>query len=643
MVLKITVSTGTKIGICSVLVGVAAGYGAIVFRYLIYWFSILFFEGTAGPLAWMGEYRIMALPALGALCVGLLTWFGARESKGHGVPVVLEAVATKGGRIRPRVSVITSLASSICIGSGGSAGREGPIVQIGAAVGSTVGQVLKMPANVTRTLVAAGAAAGISGTFNAPIAGVFFGLEVILRRFTQRTFGSLVLASVVANVICRIHLGDAPAFNIPQFEFRSVRQLPLYVLFGALCGLYAVGYTRILYWIEDRFDAIRRIPPYLVPVTGGILMGIIAYYLPETMDFRPPGSPPDGVVIERISETELSPHPLTDSTPASSPREHLHPEFENAYSTTVGAIKDGHILKNEEREFLRDDAGNPIRQRYIKIDGRRNLILFLLLLSVVKVFATAFTLGAGGSGGVFAPGLYIGSTFGAAYGLICQSIFPDIEPGKYAIVGMAAMFAGFARAPISAIIMLFEMTDDYYLILPLMLGVVTSTVVAAKIRYPTIYTESLLRRGIDVDAIASATTLELTSVSSVMSSDLPTISFTEPMNQIVDRLTEGESSLLVMNAQNKLLGVLTFTDLKETVHERVFDVPIIAEDLVRRMPITIAPDATLSEAMTLFALHHISTLPVVNDDEPGVVIGVLRRRDVIAAYDEAMRSRASDQ
>jgi CIC family chloride channel protein len=168
-------------------------------------------------------------------------------------------------------------------------------------------------------------------------------------------------------------------------------------------------------------------------------------------------------------------------------------------------------------------------------------------------------------------------------------------------------------------------------------------VVAAKIRYPTIYTESLLRRGIDVDAIASATTLELTSVSSVMSSDLPTISFTEPMNQIVDRLTEGESSLLVMNAQNKLLGVLTFTDLKETVHERVFDVPIIAEDLVRRMPITIAPDATLSEAMTLFALHHISTLPVVNDDEPGVVIGVLRRRDVIAAYDEAMRSRASDQ
>jgi len=594
----------------------------------------------------MGEYRIIALPALGALCVGLLTWFGARESKGHGVPTVLEAIATKGGRIRPRVSIVTSLASSICIGSGGSAGREGPIVQIGSAVGSTFGQVLKMPANVTRTLVAAGAAAGISGTFNAPIAGVFFGLEVILRRFTQRTFGSLVLASVVANVVCRIHLGDAPAFNIPQFEFRSVGQLPFYVIFGGLCGVLAVVYTRVLYFIEDRFEAIRKVPPYLVPVFGGLLMGVIAFFLPETMDFRPPGT---GVTINRISEHDLSPSTFgVTSLPTRPQREHLHPEFENAYSTTVAAVKEGHIHKDAEAEFVRDASGEPIREKYFtgagwfQIDTQRDLIVFLLLLSVAKILATACTLGSGGSGGVFAPGLYIGSTFGAAYGLLLQGWFPDIEPGTYAIVGMAALFSGFARAPISAIIMLFEMTDDYYIILPLMLGVVASTIVATKIRYPTMYTEKLLRRGIDVDQIVSATAMELTSVSSAMSKEVPTISTSEPLNKIVDRLTERDSAVLVMNAQGKLFGVLTFADLKETVHERVFDVPIIAEDLVRRNPITIAPDATLSEAMTQFGLYNVSILPVVNPEEPGEVIGVLRRRDVITAYDAAMRTKTTD-
>jgi len=216
----------------SAIVGLAAGIGAIIFRWLIGSFKSLAFDGGGEALSFLGSYYVILIPALGGLVVGPLVYHFAREAKGHGVPEVMEAVALRGGRIRPIVAVIKALASSVCIGTGGSVGREGPIVQIGSALGSTLGQVFRLSDERIRTLVACGAAAGVAATFNAPIAGVLFSLEVILREFSARSFSMVVIASVIASEIGRTFLGNIPAFQTPPYSLVSPWELLLYTLLG---------------------------------------------------------------------------------------------------------------------------------------------------------------------------------------------------------------------------------------------------------------------------------------------------------------------------------------------------------------------------------------------------------------------------
>ena len=250
-------------------VGVGSGLGAVLFRALIEAFTAFFF-GTVRlaltPL--LGPAAVVPLPALGGLIFGPLIYFFAREAKGHGVPEVMLAVAQKGGRIRPAIVVVKALASALCIGSGGSVGREGPIVQIGSALGSTLGQWLRLSDARLRTLVACGAAGGIAATFNAPIAGVFFALEVILGEFSARAFGVVVISSVTAAVIGRAFLGDVPGFPVPAYELVNVAEFGLYALLGVLAGVTGVVFTRTLYWFEDRFDQVPM-REYLSPSRVG--------------------------------------------------------------------------------------------------------------------------------------------------------------------------------------------------------------------------------------------------------------------------------------------------------------------------------------------------------------------------------------
>ena len=260
----------------ALLVGLGAGLGAIVFRWLIGAVHSISFEWLPQVTAGWGPAYVVIAPALGGLLVGPMIYFFAREAKGHGVPEVMEAVALRGGRIRPVVAVVKSLASALSIGTGGSVGREGPIVQIGSTIGSAVGQAMKMSDDRVRNLVACGAAGGIAATFNAPIAGVIFALEVILGNFSVKSFGTVVLASVTASVVGRAAFGDVPAFQVPEYTLNSLWEFPLYLIVGVVAAIVGVLYTKAVYGAEDLFERWKTVPEWSKAAFGGVLLGLTA-------------------------------------------------------------------------------------------------------------------------------------------------------------------------------------------------------------------------------------------------------------------------------------------------------------------------------------------------------------------------------
>ena len=429
---------GTRPGLVglALIIGVGSGLGAVVFRYLIFWIT----EAVTGKLdysdagrvpsthlPWLGVWFLVLVPAVGGLVYGPLVNRFAPEARGHGVPEVMFAVARHGGRIPAKVAVVKSLASALCIGTGGSVGREGPIVQIGSALGSSIGQWLRVPSTRLVLMVACGAAGGISATFNAPIAGVLFGLELILRAFTAQAFGVLVISSVTADVIARAIIGNETILHLPHFSLGSPLQLPLFALLGLLAGPLGWLFARVLYLVEDGCDKLWRGPEWLRPAVGGLLLGGLLLALPQLY----------GV----------------------------------GYPVLQHGVAGGYVLG------------------------------FLLLLMAGKIVATSLTIGIGGSGGVFAPSLFIGGMGGTAFGLVVDALFPalHLSPGAFGLVGMAAVFAGAAHAPITAVLIVFELTGDYAIILPLMFGVVLATGVSNLISRDTIYTLKLLRRGVDID------------------------------------------------------------------------------------------------------------------------------------------------
>ncbi len=408
----------------AVIVGIGAGLGTVVFVKMITVANNAFWNNSL-LLGIPAKLYVLIIPALGGLIVGPLVHFIAPEAKGHGVPEVLTAIATKGGHIRPVVVLVKALGSAITIGSGGSVGREGPIVQIGAALGSTLGQIFKLNERRVVTLVAAGAAAGIAATFNAPIAGVMFAVEVIVGDFGIRNLSTLVVSAVTASVVSQAFLGNSPAFKVPAYSLNSPAELPLYLGLGIVAGFGAILFVKTLYFSEDLFDN-WKFPAYLKPAVGGLLLGVLGYFVPQV--------------------------------------------FGTGFDTIASALT-----------------------------GNIGLMLLIVLI-FGKILATILTLGSGASGGVFAPALFTGAVLGGAYGQLAAMIFPGIpaSSGAYAMVGMAAVFAGAARAPITAIVILFEMTQDYHIILPLMFATVISTILATWLEPESIYTLKLKLRGIDL-------------------------------------------------------------------------------------------------------------------------------------------------
>lgn len=553
--------------ILATLVGVIAGFGAIVFRWLIKSFQSLFFGGGGAVLEFMGQYYIILLPAVGGLIVGLLVYFGAREAKGHGVPEVMEAVVVRGGRIRPRVAVVKSLASSICIGSGGSAGREGPIVQIGSSFGSTLGQWLNLSDVWVKTLVACGAAGGISATFNTPIGGTFFALEIIMGQFVTPRFGYVVISAVVADVISRIYLGVQPSFGVVPYTMVSYWEILSYVLLGVLSGLVAVGFVRLLYRCEDIFEA-WHIPEYLKPAIGGIGMGLIGLY---SFDLFGVG-------------------------------------YGDVY--WVSSMSADHALVGE-----------------IALQS-------LIILLILKVIATSLTLGSGGSGGIFAPSLFIGAMLGGAFGTIAHQLFPlHVAPsGAYSLVGMAAVFAGAAWAPITAIIILFEMTMDYKIILPLMIAVVISTVVSRRLSRGNIYTLKLMRRGINITALDQTSPMRRVTVGQAMTYNYPTVPPTMPVSELMNELQRtGYHGLPVVDEEGNLCGVVTPSDV-EAAMSRGEPHNMTVGNISSKSLIVAYPDEYLHDVLVKLGAREVGRIPVVDRNNPRRLLGMLQRPDIIRAY-----------
>ncbi len=541
----------------AVLVGIGAGLGTIVFIRMIVFFNQLFFEDGKQLGLPFGTYVIL-LPALGGLIVGPLTHFVAPEAKGHGVPEVLTAIAVKGGRIRPVVVLVKALGSAITIGSGGSVGREGPIIQIGAALGSTFGQVFKLSETRIITLVASGAAAGIAATFNAPIAGVMFAIEVILGDFNIKNLSTLVISAVTASVISRAILGENPAFLVPAYRMNSPWEILFYLGLGIAAGLAAMAFVKALYFMEDVFDG-WKFPPYLKPAVGGLGLGILGYFLPQVFSTG----------------------------------------FDTISNVLVGKF----------------------------------WLCMLILLIFGKILATTLTLGAGASGGVFAPALFIGAVLGGAYGQLMQLLFPGLpaSSGAYAMVGMAAVFAGAARAPITAILILFEMTQDYRIILPRMAATIVSTIIAQRLEPESIYTLKLKLRGITPHQRKEANPLRAIRVEEAMTplahvvAVAPETNLTE-LSQVFQE--SGHHGALVVD-KGQLYGMITLSDLERAITAGQLDRTVA--DFCTRNLVTAFPDETLDDALRQFGALDVGRMPVVERQNRSHVLGLLRRGDIVHA------------
>ncbi|MCP4599708.1 MAG: CBS domain-containing protein [Proteobacteria bacterium] len=545
------------------IVGILGGFGAVLFREMIELFRSLAFPGGAllEELAKTPWYMKVIPPAAGGLIVGPLVYFWAREAKGHGIPEVMNAVSNHGGRIRRRVMAVKILASAITIGTGGSVGREGPIGQIGAGLGSSLGQMLGFEGNRLVILLGCGAAAGMAATFNAPIGGVILAVEVIIGSASVSVFSPLVVSSVMGTIVSRMWFGDEPAFiNVPAYSLVSVVELPLYIGLGVLAGLVALVFTRGICLIEDLWEKVP-IPEWFTPVVGGAMIGGIAIFFPHVL----------GVGYETID---------------------------------------------------------------IALQSKGTFVM-LLGLVFIKIIATGITLGSGGSGGIFAPSLFVGACLGGAFGMVMEQLLPGqtAHPGAYALVGMGAVVAGTTHAPITAIIMLFELTSDYEIILPLMLSCIISVVLASKVMPASIYTIKLLRRGEHLRSSSESELMRTTKVRRILRPFPETLEPGTSIKEVMHRaIGDLKAHQYVVDENGVLLGVITLAHLKTVYVEQDLDEQlVVAADVMKTSVVSVTFDDTLDVAMSHISRLDTEMLPVVNDK--GQIAGSVTRHDMMLFFE----------
>lgn len=564
-------SESLLLGGTALLIGLTTGAGIWLFKWLIDLFHRIAFDGLGHSLSPWGPWTMALVPLLGGLMVGLISHLFIGQERHHGVAGIIEAVALAGGRLRFWRIPAKAVAAALSIGSGASVGPEDPSVQIGANLGSMFGQWLHLSDERVRTLVAAGAAGGIASAFNAPIAGVFFALEIILGEIGGNAFGIVVLTSVIAAVLTQAVSGTQPAFRVPAYAFNSAWELPLYLGLGGLAGPVAALYVKALYVAQDLFQGWRG-PRWLKPAAAGAAVGAVGIFLPQVL----------GVGYETIEQV---------------------------------------------------------------LNGELPGVALLLALLAAKLVLTPVSIGGGFVGGVFAPSLFLGAMLGGAYGQLANELLPalHIAPPAFAMVGMAAVLAGAVHAPLTAILLLFEMTHDYRIILPLMFSVVISLLISQQLRHDSVYTLSLARKGIRIERGRDVDVMESVRVGEVMLRETFMLPADFPVQQLAGQfLQTGRHGFAVADSEGRLLGIVSVEDYRRAMSGELGPIDsLTVGDIATRDLITVYPDDTLATALRRMAPRDLSRLPVVTRDNPRQLLGVIRRSDAVRAYDVALSHRAA--
>lgn len=613
------------------VVGLLAGFGAAFFGYVIegitdatYGLAAQARTESAGSGGWLWTLAIVTSPAIGLLVVAWATRRFAPEAQGHGVPEVITAVARNDGAIRPRIAFVKILASGVTIGTGGSAGREGPIVQIGSALGSTAGQLFKLSAKNIKVLVAAGAAAGISATFNAPLAGVIFASEIILGTFAVESLTPIVLASVIADVVQQ-HVGEHrldPAFKDLEYQFAGAwTQLPSYLLLGLVAGLAAALFIKVLYGLEDSTQ--RWLPDWRSrAVVLGLVVGLVGAVYPAT--------PPFTAEDSATEELHLLPPLMGVGYQVVDHSLHLVIEEPSEEGPAADIAFFGDLFRTA-----------PDKAVTVPADRLWTELLWLAPLVLLKPLLTSLTLAGGGSGGVFAPCLFLGATLGASFGLVVNLILPEYShsPGVYAIVGMAAVVAGATQGVLSAILIVYEMTDQYEIILPIMAATGVASIVTRVVDPESIYYKKLSRRGENISRGHDLHNLDHVMVRDVMIRRFPLLKPEDNATEIIRIARENPEieSLPVIGGDGKLVGIIRAEDLHRVLDSDLPADLVNAEDIALRSQMSVHPSENLIEAMRDFGARDVETLPVeVGVGESRRLVGLLLRADVMRRYRQEM-------
>ncbi len=538
----------------AVTVGLAAGFAAVALTALVDGLVAVFDELKALLDDLAGGWTLMLVPAIAALPVAFIVSRVATESQGAGVPYVMVAVERAGGFVRPIIAPAKLLATGFTLGGGGAAGREGPIVLIAASLASSIGRLTRQPSDMLVLLVAAAAAGGIAATFNTPIAGTFFALEVVLRRFNVRNFTIVVVSAVVANIIAIVFYGSARDLNLPELDLGSNWELFLHAIVGVSAAIAGILFVRTRFFTEDVFEFLG-ISMAARPVLGLFAVGVLALI---EADILGPG-------LDQVR---------------------TFAEGETAIST-------------------------------------------LAILMVLKLIAASLTIGSGASGGAFAPLLFVGATLGALMGTGFESALPGIvgPTGTYVVVGMAAVFAAAARAPMTSLFIVFELSG-YSLVLPLMTAVALATALAQLLTRDTIYNVRLRRAGLDVREEPAPSPLDDLSVETTMRTDTPIVSRLATIQDLAAAMSQSRGNVVaVADNQNRFIGLVSATDVTSAVERQELDRR--AYDLAVVAPIFVHPDDNLRYALSLLVEHDVRQLPVVAREDTARLVGMLTQRDVL--------------
>jgi len=556
------------LAVLSILTGLAAGLGAVVFRHAISGVQYLVFgSGTpklASFVAGLPWWQVMLAPAVGGLVVGLIARYLTPGGRFHVVSDVIEASTLHGGRMRLRDGIMAAIGAFTSLGFGASAGREGPVVHIGATISSIVAQWCGLRRSLTMTLLGCGVAAGIAASFNAPIAGVFFALEVVVGHYGLRAFAPVVMASVIGTIVTRIAFGDFPAFNVESFVSISMWEVPAFALLGVCAAIVAYIFMLSIFAVQDVL-AKTRLPAWFKPVLGGLGVGVIALAFPQVL----------GV----------------------------------GYEATDAALH-----------------------------GRLGLALLIALVAV-KTAATAMTLGSGFGGGIFSPSLFVGAMLGGAFGLVAAAAFPEhaSHHTAYAIVGMAAVAGAVLGAPISTILIVFELTANFDLIIAVMIGTALAALITNHVIGKSFFRWQLERRGIDLTGGQVRYLMRDTPVRRILTMAPATLPPDADLKAIREALAQSpKGDFLVVDNDGRLTGILTLEDLRPLLFSNPDEHRTEAREFARDPTTFLVKDDSLADALDRMDQTDDDFIPVVSDRESRHVIGTVKKRDLVREYNRAL-------